>query len=172
VRATHGVLPQDIEQVECRIASREVPIVCEPESTKRTPQNDYDAKFSLPYAVACMLLRGHVDVDDFTPAAICDPALLALTQRIIYREDPDSDFPRRFPGWLRVRLRDGRIIEQREPINRGSVERPLTPEEVREKFRRNARRALPPERVEAAIAAVASLERQADVGALTASLVP
>lgn len=170
LQTKHALLPDAIEQVECFIAAREVPIVCEPASTKRTPQNDYDAKFSLPYTVASMLLRGHVDIDDFTDAAIRDPAVLALAQRVVYREDPDSAYPRCFPGWLRIRLRDSRVLEHREPINRGSAERPLTEEEVRDKFRRNATRVIPLQQAEAAIAAVASLEHQADLSALALAL--
>ena len=170
LRRAHAIAPEAIEAIECRISPREVPVVCEPEATKRRPQNDYDAKFSLPYAVASMLVRGHLDVDDFTEAAIHDPAVLALARRVIYRDDPESDYPRRFPGWLRIHLRDGRVLEQREPINRGSAERPLTEDEVGDKFRRNASRALPADQVEAVIDAVACVDAAGDLSALAKSL--
>src|SRR5262249_1863747 len=55
LRTAHGLTPDAIERVECFIAPREVPIVCEPAAGKLAPQNAYDAKFSLPYAVASML---------------------------------------------------------------------------------------------------------------------
>ncbi len=170
LRAVHAIVPEAIEQVECCIAARQVPVVCEPEASKRAPQTDYDAKFSLPYAVATMLVRGHVDVDDFTPAAIRDPAVLALAQRVVYRHDPDSDFPRRFPGWMRLRLRDGRVLEHREPLNRGSAERPLTATEVQDKFRRNATRALRADAADRLAAVVGVLEREPDLSRLTAAL--
>ena len=170
LRAAHGIDAQQVEDVECFIHEREAPIVCEPSATKRAPQNDYDAKFSLPYTVASMLVRGHVDIDDFTGAAIRDAAVLAVAQRVRYRHDPDSDYPRRFPGWLRMRLRDGRVLEHHEPINRGCAERPLTADEVHDKFRGNATRAIPARQTEAAIAAVASLEEQATLSELGATL--
>ena len=47
-------------RARCRSSASRAPPSC-------VPQTDYDAKFSLPYTVACMLVRGHVDVDDFTP---------------------------------------------------------------------------------------------------------
>ncbi|MFQ5666655.1 MAG: MmgE/PrpD family protein, partial [Candidatus Binatia bacterium] len=172
LRARQPIPPAAIDEVECFIAAREVPIVCEPESNKRRPQTDYDAKFSLPYAVASMLLRGHVNIEDFTGAAIHDPAVLALAARVVYRDDPESDFPRRFPGRLRVRLRDGRVLEHRERINRGSAERPLSEHEVREKFRSNASRVLDPRGVEAVAATVAGLEDRADLVTLATGLVP
>ena len=172
LRAAHPISAEQIERVECLIAAREVPIVCEPEESKRTPQNDYDAKFSLHYTVASMLVRGHVDVDDFTPRAIRDPAVLALAQRIAYRDDPHSDFPRYFSGRMQIRLRDGRVLEHHEPVNRGCAERPLTRDEVRDKFVRLAARALSLSQAEAAIAAVAAVGSPRGVSALTATLRP
>jgi 2-methylcitrate dehydratase PrpD len=170
LRTQHGLRAAEIDSIECLLSAREVPIVCEPESTKRTPQNDYDAKFSLPYAVASILVRGHLDVDDFTDAAIRDPAVLALAQRVSYAEDPQSDFPARFPGWIRIRLNDGRLLEHREPINRGSAENPLSQDDVRAKFRRNALRALPPAQVDTIIECIGDLEKHADLGRLSSSL--
>src|SRR5262249_51474640 len=172
LRQQGGVSADEIEEVECFIAAREVPVVCEPAASKRAPQNDYDAKFSLPYTVASMLQRGHVSVDDFTEAAIRDPAVLALAQRVVYREDHGSDFPRRFPGWLRIRLRNGRVLEHREPINRGSAERPLAESEVGEKFRRNAARVPPPAQAERVIALVAALEDCRNVTEFAGALQP
>lgn len=170
LRAEHGVRADDVEAVECMLSAREVPIVCEPEATKRAPQNDYDAKFSLPYAVASILVRGHLDVDDFTDAAIRDPALLALAQRVVYRDDPDSDFPARFPGWIRIRLKNGRVLERRERINRGSAENPLNEDDVRAKFRRNATRVIAPAQAEEVIDGIGALERYADLRLLGALL--
>jgi len=159
IRARHDLDPATISHITCLIAAREIPIVCEPTATKQRPQTDYDAKFSLPYTVACMLARGQVDIDDFTPAAISDFAVLDLAARTTYEIDPDAEFPLRFGGRLRVHLRDGRVLEHHEPVNRGSAERPLTEPEVIEKFRRNASRALSPRRVAAIVDAVATLER-------------
>jgi len=171
VLRTASILPAEaIDEIECLIAAREVPIVCEPLASKRAPQTDYDAKFSLPYAVASMLVRGHVDVDDFTDAAIHDPQVLALAQRVVYRNDPDGGYPQRFGGRLRLRLRDGRVLEHHEPINRGSAERPLSADEVHDKFHRNAARVLPAAQVDAVIAAVAAIDHAGDLSALTVAL--
>ena len=172
LQAEHALTPEAIEQVECFIHPREVPVVCEPLATKLVPQNDYDAKFSLPYAVASQLVRGHVAIDDFTVAAIRERAVLALAQRVVYREDARNEYPRYFPGWMRLRLRDGRVLEHREPINRGHAERPLSADAVRDKFRRNAALAISPAAAEALTEAVASIERQPDLSPVAAPLRP
>jgi len=157
------VAPEDISRIECFVPPPEIPIVCEPVANKKTPQTDYDAKFSLPYAVACQLVRGHVDVDDFTDAAIHDPAVLTLAQRVECLADPDTDFPRHFPGRLRVILRDGRALEHQERVNRGSRERPLDDTAVREKFSRNATRVLPAPQAAALLAAVDAIDSAASI---------
>jgi 2-methylcitrate dehydratase PrpD len=166
VRGEIGPKAEGIARVDCFIAPREMPVVCEPRATKCAPQNDYDAKFSLPYTVACMLLRGHVDLDDFTPEAIRDPGVLALAARVDCHPDPSADYPRHFPGRVSVTLRDGRTVEHNGPINRGGPERPLGGEEVREKYRRNASRALAPNRVEELMEAVERVERLPGLRAL------
>ncbi|MFQ5896308.1 MAG: hypothetical protein ACE5JJ_10935, partial [Nitrospinota bacterium] len=63
-------------------------------------------------------------------------------------------------------------LERREPINRGHPENPMAPEEVSEKFRANASRALPPEQVEDVVARILSLEKLAHVSELTRLLAP
>ena len=170
LRTRYRFEPADVAAVECRIAAREAPIVCEPEATKRTPQTDYDAKFSLPYTVACMLIRGHVEVDDFTPAAIRDAAVLSLAQRVRYGDDPESDYPRHFPGRLRIHLRNGTVLEHAEPVHRGSPDRPLSDDEVCDKFTRNARRSLTERNAAAVAEMIWQLESLADVRAVAAAL--
>lgn len=165
-RTTH------IDRIECHIHPREMPVVCEPVAGKLTPQTDYDAKFSLPYTVAAMLVRGRVDLDDFTPAAIAEPAVLALAHRVTCLPDPAADYPRCFPGRVRITLRDGRVLERDEPINRGSFLRPLDDDAARDKFRRNAARSLPAAQVDAVADAVARLDRAADVSTLAMALRP
>jgi 2-methylcitrate dehydratase PrpD len=158
LQQAHGIRADDIARIECLAAAPVMPIVCEPVATKHVPQTDYDAKFSIPYAVASQLVRGDVDLDAFTDAAIREPAVLQLAARVECRAHPEPDFPRVFPGHVRITLRDGRVLEQREPVNRGSAERPLTTEAVRTKFFRNATRAIPPAQADALAAAIERLE--------------
>lgn len=168
LRAAAGVSPEATASVECFIHPREMPIVCEPRASKLAPQTEYDAQFSLPYTVACMLVRGHVELDDFTATAIRDPAVLALARRIDCLPDPAANYPHTFPGRVRLTLRDGRVLEHDEPLNRGSAERPLSDAEVGRKFRRNAARALPAARVDALLAAVQRIDRAPTVHELAA----
>ena len=143
LRAKHQLTPEDVEAIELRVPGPAVPIVCEPLADKRRPANAYAARFSLPYAVAVVLAEGQAGIDDFSEARIRDPRILALTARTTYQIDNTLPFPEHFPGWVRLRLRDGREIEARTDVSRGSREHPMTEAEFYEKFESNAARTLP-----------------------------
>jgi 2-methylcitrate dehydratase PrpD len=149
LRREHGLTPEMIESIEARVPGPGVPIVCEPAAVKKAPPNSYAARFSLQYAVAVILVKGRAGIEEFSDEAICDPVVLDLARRIEYVIDDSLPFPQAFPGWIRIRLRDGRLLEARMDASRGSREIPMTPDELREKFTANALRALPKERVDA-----------------------
>ena len=172
LRRAHAFAPEDVVSIRTLIAQDQTGIVCEPEANKRRPANDYDARFSLPFAVATALVRGRLTMDEISPEAIRDPAVLALCDRTHYATDPDSGYPRHYSGALELQLRDGRVLRHRESINRGSSARPLSRDEVLAKFRQTASRALAPERVEAVAAALLDLERLPRIEALTALVCP
>jgi len=159
LRGRPGFRVDEIERIEADIHERAVPVVCEPLEAKRAPRTDYEAKFSLPYVVASMLVRGHVGVADFTPAAIADEAVRALAARVEYRPDASSQYPRYFDGGLRIRFRNGDVWEHREAINRGHPDKPLGRDEVIEKFRRNVARVWQEKEGEALLVAVQALPR-------------
>lgn len=138
LRLRPGFALEEIERVECWVHPRVFPVVCEPRKEKLRPSTDYQAKFSLPYTVACMLVRGRLTLQDFSPEAIRDEAVLALAQRIACVRDPASRYPEFFDGRVRLFLRSGDVWEEAQPINRGHPQLPLTRAEVEEKFRANA----------------------------------
>lgn len=134
----NGLDVKDIEAIEVLVPQAAVELVCEPQARKRRPQNEYDAKFSLPYAVSSGLARGRLGLKELLPEAYLDPAAQALMDRVRYTVDPDSTFPRHYSGEVRVTLRDGRQLQHRESVNRGHPERPVSNEDVQAKFMDNA----------------------------------
>jgi 2-methylcitrate dehydratase PrpD len=166
LRERHGLRAEAIEAIECRVAPGELPIVGEPADAKRRPRTAYDAQFSLAFSVAAALADGRVGLDTYAPERLDDPRILALADRVVCRPDPDSTFPHGFPGWVRVRLTDGRLVEAREPDGRGGPARPLPDTAIVEKFRANAGRALSSARVSELEHAVEALDTLTDVRAL------
>ncbi len=168
LRQAHGLTAADVESVECRVPAGEVPIVCEPREAKLRPRTPYDAQFSLPYSVASALLDGRIGLDTYVPERLNESQRLALAARVTHAVDPDSTFPRGFPGWVRLRLRDGRVLEARAPDGRGSLARPMLPATLIAKFRDNAGRALPAARVDELERTVLDLDTLTDVRLLAA----
>jgi 2-methylcitrate dehydratase PrpD len=158
----------DVEEIVAEVPEAAVALVLEPVASKLTPRTAYEAKFSLPYSVAAMLLRGHVDVATYTDQAIADPDVLELARLVDYRV---RDFPtadRAFPGAVRIRLRGGEELAAELLHQRGAPEHPMTDDEVREKFRANAALVLGGDVRERLEAAVIGMEDQADLDALGA----
>lgn len=129
-----GVRPESVAGIEARIHPTPGAMVCEPWEAKVRPTTDYDARFSLPYALATALVRGRLGLAELEPAARSDPAVLALARKVQVAPDPLSAFPDYFSGELVVTLADGRVVSRREQVNRGSDQRPLGAEEIVEKF--------------------------------------
>ena len=88
-----GLAMGDIERVDVLAPAGTMPVVCEPIDAKRRPGSDYDAKFSLPYAVASGLLRGRLGLQELLPAAFTDPAALALMDRVHCQRRPGRHLP-------------------------------------------------------------------------------
>jgi 2-methylcitrate dehydratase PrpD len=154
----HRFTPQDIAEIECIVPHEEAPIVCEPPEIKIAPPTTYAALFSLPYCMAVSLVEGKAGLDEFSETKIRDRRILDAASRIRHRVGEIPEFPASLPGWVKVRLRDGRVFEKREPINRGHPENPMPTADVQAKFRDNAQRALPATQLEAIIPLIDRLE--------------
>ena len=167
---TGRVAPEAIEEIVVFTPQAGVSLVLEPAASKIAPRTEYEAKFSLPYSTAAMLVHGQVDVSSYTAEAIADPDVLALAARVRYEVREYDSYPAAFPGGVRISTRDGQTLEADFPYQRGGPENPMSAEEVRAKFRGNATLALPDEALEALEAAVLGLEAHADLGAVFSGL--
>jgi len=143
---TKGIRPYDIERIKVLVPEGVVKTVCEPETAKRVPANSYEAQFSIPYLVSTALLKGRLTLDDIDEPALSDPAILALAAITDYEVDPASAFPKYFDGEVIVHMKDGTILREREAVNRGAVDRPLTTEDIQKKYMENASRQVSRER--------------------------
>jgi 2-methylcitrate dehydratase PrpD len=131
-----------------------VPWLWELLAAKRRLPNGYAAKFSLPYLVAVMLLKGRAGLAEFTDEAVQDKAVLAVAAKVNYELDSSIDYPRQFVGHIRIRLTDGRVVEERQDHPRGGPDFPMTREELEAKFRGNAALLLSKKKTEQIIRAV------------------
>jgi 2-methylcitrate dehydratase PrpD len=172
MRLRERVKADAIAAIRCRTAAGPVPRLWEPLTAKHAPPNGYAAKFSLPYLLASILVRGRAGLAEFEDAAAREPAVLEIARRVSYELDATIDYPRQFVGDVEITLTDGRVLRERQDRPRGGPDAPLTRAEIEAKFRGNAGLALPAGQVERVIAAVRGLADGAPLAELLAALTP
>jgi 2-methylcitrate dehydratase PrpD len=170
IRDKHQIRPADIASVSCRTAEGPVPRLWEPLAAKHRPANGYAAKFSLPYLLAAMFVKGRASLAEFTDEAVRDETVLEVAGKVGYELDPTIDYPRQFIGQVTVHLRDGRRLEESQDHPRGGPDSPMSGDEVEAKFRGNASLAVPDAQASRVIGLVADITSQPNVHALMRSL--
>jgi len=156
-----------IDRIVCRTAEGPVHRLWKPLADKRRPQTGYGAKFSLPYSLAVILVHGRAGLAEFSDEAIHRADVLEVAQKVGYELDPTIDYPRHFVGHVRIRFKDGRVLEESQPYPRGGAECPLEPEELEAKFRANAGLALTEKASDKVLAYVNQLEGLPDITELS-----
>lgn len=132
-----GIGADSIVEIESETGEGLVDRLWEPLAAKHRPPSGYAAKFSMPFCMAVAFLEGDAGLAQFTDVKAADPRILELAGRIRYVIDPANEYPRNYTGHIRVTLRDGAVIEFRQPHFRGGVREPLTRSQLIEKFRGN-----------------------------------
>jgi 2-methylcitrate dehydratase PrpD len=104
-----GYRADDIESCVIDLPEASVPIIAEPRPSKVTPRTSYEAKFSLPWTAAALLIDGAVTVDTFTDIARPEVARLAgqLAVRPVQFDGP----PATALGRAQLRTRNGAIMD-------------------------------------------------------------
>jgi 2-methylcitrate dehydratase PrpD len=150
--AAKGIAADDVKEMVCETAEGIVHRLWEPLADKQRPPNGYAAKFSMPYCIAAAFIHGSIGLDAFADARVKEPRVLALAAKVRYKIDPNSPYPNNYTGHIRAVLRDGTIVEERQPHLRGGAREPLARHEIEEKFMGNARHGgWPRDRAEAAL---------------------
>ncbi len=166
----HDLHCDDIAHVVALLPQSAVGLVCEPVVRKRRPVDSYAAQFSVQFTTAAAIAKRRFTLDDLDEAALRDPEILALADRVDYAVDDKTGFPRFYCGAVQIELRDGRVLEAREDVNRGAPERPLSTDEIVGKFTESASRILAPDKVARIAAMVLAADRLHNACDLTTAL--
>ncbi|MBR0694852.1 MmgE/PrpD family protein [Bradyrhizobium lablabi] len=132
--AARGVRPEDVIEIICEVAEGTVHRLWEPLGDKQRPPNGYAAKFATPYLLATGFVHGGVGLGAFTESAIQDARVLALAAKVTFAIDPENPYPSNYTGHVRAKLRDGSVVEERQPYLRGGANEPLTHRDLIDKF--------------------------------------
>ncbi len=133
-----------------------------------SPKTRETADHSLPYVVGSALLHGAIDESTFSDAALRDPEIGALMQRITVEEDPSlsAKHPEYSPSRVTVRLKNGREITKDVDAAKGDHMNPMTSTEVQRKFKGLFSAYGSDKQTDDVIDTVGRLETLPDIGAL------
>jgi 2-methylcitrate dehydratase PrpD len=127
------------------------------------------SQVSVQHAVAAALVTGKAGVAQFSPACVNDPRIIALRGKVEVRRDESFATT---AATVEIGTADGKVHKRSQRAARGSDDNPMTDEDLEEKLREAAARAVPGNDAAALIEAVWTVERSADIASLAALTVP
>jgi len=134
------------------------------------PKTGLEAKFSMEFCLAILLLRGKAGLSEFTDQVVQRTDVQDMIHRINFYVDPEAERAGydKMTSLLKIHLKDGRVIAGRADFGKGSPADPMTFEEAATKFRGCADYAeWPKTKTEKIIDFVNTLESVKDVDALS-----
>jgi 2-methylcitrate dehydratase PrpD len=126
LRAEHALTAGNIRRIRVILSEMSRRMI----GTKRV-DTVLDAQMNVAYALAWIILRGRLTLDEFTPEALRASEVRAFMERIELEVDPAAHGERQT---VEVETTDGRLLSSRVEIPRGHWDAPLTDAELHEKF--------------------------------------
>ena len=132
------------------------------------PLKSHCAQYILPVG----LCFGRVIIDDILFDRTRHPEVARLSSSMTLVHDPtlDAHYPERYTSIVELHLKDGRMLARRVEHAKGTLENPLSPDEVRAKYARLTQPVLPRARAEAIMALVDGIDRARDLTPLATLL--
>src|SRR5467141_3892264 len=101
------------------------------------PKTGLEAKFSMEFCMAILLLRGKAGLSEFSDQVVQQADVQEMVGRINFYVDPEAESAGydKMTSLLKIHLKDGRVITGRADFGKGSPANPMTFEEAAAKFR-------------------------------------
>lgn len=164
LRDAHGLTPDDIDRIELSVH----PLVLEL-TGKKAPRTGLEAKFSVYHACAAGIVFGRAGEDEFSDAVVARPDVIALRDRV--HATADSSIGEASAD-IALTRRNGRRLHLRVAHAIGSLERPMTDDDLARKFHGLVDPVLGAAQADDLIAQAMRLAPAADVRALVAAARP
>ncbi|WP_244510191.1 MmgE/PrpD family protein [Natronobacterium texcoconense] len=129
------------------------------------PDTGLEAKFSMPYLIAHAVVHGDVELAAFDDERLEDRTVQSVRERVSLAVDEDRSYDSN-GARVEITTRDGETYERNRDQPPGTHEDPLSIEQLHEKFRMCADRAVGDVDVEGALADLDSLRSVDDVSEL------
>jgi 2-methylcitrate dehydratase PrpD len=100
------------------------------------PTTGLQAKFSMEFCIAILLLDGKADLTRFTDAIANRPDVQEMIRRVHFYADPEAEKAGydKMTTIIKITMKNGRVISGRADFGKGSPADPMSYDEVAEKF--------------------------------------
>ena len=127
----HDIHADDVEQVKVG-TNHNMPNAL----IHHRPTDELQAKFSMEFCMAILLLRRRGGLVEFTDEVINSPEVQAMIRRVEFGVHPEAEAAGydKMTTIIDIRLKDGRTISGQADFGKGSPANPMSYDEVAEKF--------------------------------------
>jgi 2-methylcitrate dehydratase PrpD len=164
----HRLAAEDIAHVWARVHQGAIDVL----GPAAAARGVHQAKFSMPFVLALIAVRGHAGIADFSEETLEDTQLRTFMERVemVYDAEIDAAYPARWIGLVELETRNGRRFRSRVDVPKGDPENTLSRAELEDKARRLAayRGGASPREMERILARVWSLPEQPNLRGILA----
>lgn len=100
------------------------------------PQNELQAKFSMEFCMAILLIEGRAGLNEFTDETVLRPDVQAMIEKVDFVIDERAEAAgyHLMTTYIDIKLKDGRTISGKADFGKGSPANPMSYDEVAAKF--------------------------------------
>jgi 2-methylcitrate dehydratase PrpD len=138
------------------------------------PEDIISAQFSARFGLALRLIKGSNGYQDYNEKNIKDPQILNLVRKMKYLPDEKCEklkIDDGGPALVTIKLKNGTTYVEQVNYARGSIQNPMSLQELEDKFRGLTYSVLPARRIETIIQTVRKLEEVNNINRLASLLV-
>jgi 2-methylcitrate dehydratase PrpD len=138
------------------------------------PENELEAKFSLQFGLACILVRHHAGLDEYTSSTVQDPIIRETMLKVKPLLDPkiSNMSVEKMRSTLEIELNNHRVITQFIDSVPGTAEYPLQKRDLKRKFWECAAYTLSEPRVSIVFNMIQNIRKLKEINQLTSLLIP
>ena len=138
------------------------------------PKNELEAKFSLQFGLACILVRRHAGLDDYTSTVVQDPIIRETMLKVKTILDPEvaNMGVEKMRSILEVELNSHRVITQFVDSVPGTPDQPLQKHDLKHKFCECAAYTLSESRANTVFDLIQNIRNLTTINQITSLLTP
>jgi 2-methylcitrate dehydratase PrpD len=161
----HGIRPKHVKRVSVG-TNHNMPNAL----IHHRPTNELQAKFSMEFCMAILLLERKAGLEQFTDAVVNRPDVQAMIAKVNFGMHPDAEAAGfdKMTTIIEIEMDDGQVLKGQADFGKGSPANPMSDDELSEKFRQCAAwGGLDHDTTEAVLGLVWKIEELDDVNTLT-----